>query len=104
MANRPAQFELLRHGSRRVQLILRCLCLYAVLFAQLAPVQAQTTQEDEVRTWLEDAAHQIAGGEYSKALETLQRVEKSEPDNPWLWFFRGTAQYQLNEPYRAMDA
>src|SRR5262245_11983461 len=77
----------------------------AVALAGLVmPCLAQTPEEDAVRAALESAAAQIAEGKYSAALETLNKVEAREPDNPWMWFYRGTAHLQLGEPYRAMDA
>ena len=75
--------------------------LAALLSVRAASAQAQ---EEEVRAALESAATQISQGHYSEALDTLRRVESAEPDNPWMWFYRGTAEQQLGEPYRAMDA
>lgn len=57
----------------------------------------------DVAAGLERAAALLLAGRPTEALEVLRPVERHEPDNPWLWFYRGTARLQLGEPYRAMD-
>lgn len=59
---------------------------------------------ETVRAALEQAAALLAQGQASAALTVLEPIEKAEPENPWLWFYRGTAYYQLGEPYRSMEA
>ena len=42
-------------------------------------------------------------GRSQEAMTVLERVERQEPDNPWLWYYRGTAHLQLSSPYKAME-
>lgn len=57
-----------------------------------------------IRESLENAAVQLHAGEAEAALHALAHVAEAEPDNPWLWFYRGSAYLILQQPYRAMDA
>lgn len=52
---------------------------------------------------LEAAAEWLHLGRPRQALAALQPVEVAEPDNPWMWFYRGTAHAQLSDPYEAME-
>lgn len=56
-----------------------------------------------VQTALESAAVQLNAGKAREALETLRPVERLEPDNPWLTFYRGMAHLQLGNAYVAME-
>jgi tetratricopeptide (TPR) repeat protein len=52
---------------------------------------------------LNQTAKLLQMGRTREALKTLEIVEKAEPENPWLWFYRGTARLHLSEPYKAME-
>ena len=45
----------------------------------------------------------LRAGQARQALETLEPVETLEPNNPWLWFYKGSAYMQLREPYKALE-
>lgn len=66
-----------------------------------APQEAKETSP-AAQTLLESAAELIREGRSRVAMATLDEVEKLEPQNPWLWFYRGLAQYNLGSVYPAM--
>ncbi len=76
----------------------------AVPLARAQAPDELSPEQLAVRVALETAAAQLAAGQAAAALASLEKVQASEPDNPWLWFYRGSAQYQLGEPYRAIEA
>ncbi|MCP4250125.1 MAG: hypothetical protein GY778_24040 [bacterium] len=51
-----------------------------------------------VQAALEDAARSLSESKPDQALTVLTPVEQVEPDNPWLWFYRGRAHDQLDSP------
>ncbi|MCZ6772110.1 MAG: hypothetical protein O7G83_09020 [Proteobacteria bacterium] len=51
---------------------------------------------------LEAAGKALHEGRPSEALRTLQKVDELEPDNPWLWFYRGLAHHRLEDYHRAV--
>jgi hypothetical protein len=55
-----------------------------------------------IQSAFESAAGLLNEGRPRAALETLRPVEKLEPDNPWLAFYRGLAHLQLGDAYQAM--
>ena len=72
----------------------------------ICPLYAQSPAGDPsgVRASLDGAAGWLHAGDARKALELLASVEEAEPDNPWLWFYRGSAHLRLNDAYEAMAA
>ncbi len=92
-------------AARRVMyLFLVCVASGAV-YAQ--PASATDVGENEAVTdtvaALESAAQWLHVGRPRQALDALKPVEAAEPDNPWMWFYRGTAHAQLQDPYEAME-
>jgi len=72
-------------------------------------VGAVTAQEPAeppagVEELFESAAGSLRQGDPSKTLNVLQAIESVEPDNPWMWYFRGSAHRRLGNPYQAMEA
>lgn len=65
----------------------------------LSPVLAAET---DVRGALERAAVELNLGRPAAALHALESVAEIEPDNPWLAYYEGAAQLQLDRPYDAM--
>lgn len=59
---------------------------------------------DTVAADLESAATSIQAGQPRAALEALDAVERIEPQNPWLWFYRGLAHLRLGNAYLAMES
>ena len=57
-----------------------------------------------VREALESAARSLARSEPRAALDALAPVTRAEPDNPWMWFYTGSAHLALREPYPAMES
>ncbi len=78
------------------------LLLVAPQLAWCAPTSGDI-EGGPVQTALESAAAQIEQGKARTALKTLQPVERLEPDNPWLAFYRGLARLQLGDAYTAME-
>lgn len=86
----------------------------SILILLIAPAIAQTqeTQTPELPTpqqltvqrALEKAATQIADRQHADALKTLATIEKIEPDNPWLHFYKGAAHQGLQNWYPAMES
>lgn len=69
----------------------------------LSVAYAEDGAEETVRKALESAASLLAAGSPEAAIEALQPVERLEPDNPWMWFYRGAAHHQLGAPYKAIE-
>jgi tetratricopeptide (TPR) repeat protein len=74
--------------------------LSAIVCAQEAPAEPVSP----VQAALESAAVLLQSGHPRAALEALEPVEEAEPDNPWLDFYKGSAQLQLGAPYAALEA
>lgn len=51
---------------------------------------------------LDSAARLLADGKAEQALIALEPIDQYEPENPWLWFYRGAAYQQLSRPYDAL--
>lgn len=60
-------------------------------------------EDIDTRTALDKAAELLHGGLFEDVLSALNPVESSEPDNPWLWFYKGSAYAGLKQPYRALE-
>lgn len=68
------------------------------------PLSVYADDEGEsVRDALDRAAFLLNVGNAHDAIDALKMVERHEPNNPWLWFYRGSADLQQDEPYRAME-
>ncbi len=65
---------------------------------------AQPLDTEGVRERLESAASHLAIGQPREALADLERVAEAEPGNPWMLFFKGSAYFQLGDPYEALAA
>ena len=63
---------------------------------------APATDERTVAGALNEAAEWLLVSRPRAALTALAFVETTEPDNPWMWFYRGTAHLQLRDPHEAM--
>ena len=74
----------------------------AVMLLSTVVVSADEGAE-AVRDALDRAAVLLSSGKADAALDALEAVERREPGNPWLWFYRGHARLQLDEPYLAME-
>ncbi|MFQ5489201.1 MAG: hypothetical protein ACE5GE_00655 [Phycisphaerae bacterium] len=83
-------------ASAAVGLVLSSVAPWAAL--------AQDQPSHDVRAALEFAATLLAADMPEKALRTLNEVQRREPNNPWLGFYRGTAHVQLGAPYAAMES
>lgn len=73
-----------------------------ILLSDAFVSRAQNPGDESVATALEKAANFLAAGRPRDALDALQPVARRESDNPWMWFYRGTACVQLGNPYKAM--
>lgn len=62
---------------------------------------AQDTQPSPVQTSLETAAIHLRDGRLEPAAAELDRVAEAEPDNPWLWYYRGIWHYKNGSPHEA---
>jgi tetratricopeptide (TPR) repeat protein len=76
----------------------------AIVLVSAAASQAQTDHRPSVQGALEQASRDIQIGEYQSALDQLELVEQSEPDNPWLWFYRGLARLRTGDWYGSMSS
>ncbi len=75
----------------------------ALLLAVSTPSKAQQKEKpNDVQHSLELAAVLLNSGDAPKAWEVLDDVETAEPENPWLWYFRGIANTQLGRAYPAL--
>jgi tetratricopeptide (TPR) repeat protein len=84
--------------------ILTWLATFCLAGTGAEPLRADTdAQSGSTVTALESAAEWLHLGRPREALEALKPVEAVEPDNPWMWFYRGTAHAQLSDPYEAME-
>lgn len=79
---------------------------FAHIWLGFASVTIAQPQEhlNPVREALEKTAVALHVGDAESALRLLSQVAESEPENPWLWYYRGAAYLLHNQPYRAMDA
>jgi tetratricopeptide (TPR) repeat protein len=73
-------------------------------FSDPTPLSAQDREDNSavVRAALESAAQNISKGDPRAALESLNAVDDLEPNNPWLWYYRGSAHQGLGNWYEAM--
>ncbi len=65
---------------------------------------AEPSEPPEVQLLLDRAGLFLQEGRVPEVLRILESVETAEPDNPWLWYYRGKAYAMIGEPYRAMEA
>ena len=70
----------------------------------LAVAVPSSGQEAGVQASLGSAAELLQVGRARQALAALRPVEAAEPDNPWLWYYKGSAYLHLRRPYDAMEA
>ena len=82
---------------------LAALLLFPVAL-QPANCPAQQLDDSVVRDALEAAAAAMLAGKPAKALAALESVDAIEPQNPWLWFYRGSARALEGYPHKAIDA
>lgn len=80
------------------------LWLAVVLVGAAGRGRASEPPPAEVREALEQAALALHAGNADRALRVLTAVEPIEPDNPWLWYYRGAALNLLDQPIRARSA
>lgn len=86
-------------GLRPVNLVLLCWA------GSVAPFcSAQNGDAPDIRTALESAAASLETGDATAALEALKSVETVEPNNPWLWFYKGRAHALRGYPHEAIAA
>jgi len=78
--------------------------LVSLVWFGLPRAYGQDAGATDARDALEHAATLLHRGQAQPALDALKTVEKLEPDNPWMWFYRGSAYLQLRRPYDAMAA
>ncbi|MBI4718488.1 MAG: hypothetical protein HY763_11825 [Planctomycetes bacterium] len=71
-----------------------------MLTCPAAPIRG----DDSVRAALESAAVHLSQGNPTAALSELATVERLEPENPWLWYYRGSARIALHRPREAVAA
>jgi hypothetical protein len=69
-----------------------------------APPESAGAAPSDVRALLDAAAADLLAGHAESTLQSLQAVERAEPDNPWLWLYRGMAHRQLHQPYQALES
>ncbi len=79
------------------------LSLSGILSASTGSAPVDMPADSAVRTALETAALSLELGQPGEALAALNTVERIEPNNPWLWFYRGSAHLRQGNPYRAME-
>jgi len=77
-----------------------------LLIAWLGPfvVCARSNDSHGVGSTLESAGALLLEGKPRAALDALQPIERFEPRNPWLWFYRGLAHSRLGNAYPAMES
>lgn len=75
-----------------------------LVLASPAASRAEDASPVTVEASLARAAGLLSEQNPGAALQTLLAVERAEPENPWLWFLRGRAHLQLEEPYLAMES
>ena len=63
---------------------------------------SQVNEPPLVQTDLESAASLLAADQPRDALRALTAVGSREPDNPWMWFYRGLAYLKLGNWYVSM--
>jgi hypothetical protein len=73
-----------------------------IVLSTVRTVGAQEADDNTVRGALESAATLLRSGRDREALEALGPVEAVEPENPWLLFYRGSAQLHLGNFYESM--
>ncbi len=84
-------------------IILRRVFLVVVLCSGFASVTfGQENGDAKVRSALETAAGHLQRSDARAALDALAPIEQLEPDNPWLWYYRGNAHRILSDPRQAM--
>ena len=66
--------------------------------------QSASDATPSIQALLDSAADLIREGRSRAAMGTLDQAEKLEPQNPWLWFYRGLAEYNQGNVYRAMES
>ncbi len=74
--------------------------LYMMSAFALAQEPDKTTS---VLQSIDSAEKSLRSSQPDKALRALEIVEKLEPQNPWLWYYKGAAYAQLHDPHRAVD-
>ncbi len=79
-------------------------CSGLLVLSAVPGAVAQAADEVSVRDALERTAVLLQNGQARQALDALAPIESVEPDNPWMWFYRGSAYAQLRQPYRAMES
>ncbi len=91
-----------RCAYRRIRLLQALIALSASIISPSA-MKAQAKDEGQVLDALESASQALKSGRPGDALQALDPIERLEPLNPWLWFYRGSAYYQREDYYRAID-
>ena len=81
---------------------------FILVTVSLAPAQVTeppvASDEETVPAALERAGEALLDRRSRLALRALEPVERLEPDNPWLWFYRGWAHEQLGNAHAALRA
>ncbi len=77
--------------------------IIVALFAA-APAPAQTDAPPPVQSDLDAAAELVQSNRPREALQRLDTVESREPDNPWVWFYRGLAHLEIGNWYTSMES
>lgn len=77
-----------------------------VLVPTQTPEDQRRGAEETVRTALDRASEALTAEppRPREALRALELVEQFEPDNPWLWFYRGLAEGSLGNILTALEA
>ncbi len=84
-------------------------CRHGVIFIctlglAFTGTQAQVTEKkSDILQSIDTAEKHLRLNQPRDALHVLDTIERNEPHNPWLWYFRGAAYTQLHDPHRAVD-
>jgi len=83
----------------------RGFCTFVALLTCILAVSPNASAQDvdAIRAELGRAADALDKGQPAVALEALAKVERDEPDNPWLSYYRGVAYFQSGDWFPAME-
>lgn len=92
--------------NRRANLRSNCAFAAVLMLAGTWPSALRGQSEDEatVQAALESASALLQQGQPAQAIDALGSIEALEPDNPWLWYYRGKANQDLGNLYETLEA
>lgn len=86
----------------------KCSASVSVMAIVMASVVSNAYSQDQddvaVRDALESAAALLQQGQAPEALNSLSAIDAIEPDNPWLWYYRGQATRLAGNLYQSLEA